>query len=307
MPRFATLDVGTNTVLLLVAEAVGPSFRPIAERMEITRLGRGVDRTGRLDPKAIDDTVAAIARFAAEARALGAQEIACVATSASRDAANGAEFRERVQREAGVTAEIIAGDLEAQLSYEAATRDLGTQAPMVVLDIGGGSTEFVFGEAGRVTFKRSFDVGSVRMTERHVHGDPATPLERQAVARALDEAFAALPSPPPGFTLVGIAGTVTTVCAVARGVDPYYPERIHLARLSDDEVRHECDRFFRLTLAERKQLAGMEPKRADVIAAGTLVLERAMARLGAAEVVVSDRGIRWGLLYHRFGHALCAP
>ena len=303
-PRYATLDVGTNTVLLLVAEAAGGRFVPVAERMEITRLGRGVDRTGRLDPAAIDATVSALARFAAEARALGAQEIACVATSASRDARNGAEFLSRVQREAGLTAEIISGDLEARLSYEAARRDLGAGSPLVVLDIGGGSTEFVYGEAGRVLFARSYDVGSVRLTERHARTDPPTAAERAQIEAALEAAFAALPAPPPGFSLVGVAGTVTTVCAVSRGVDPYDAGRVHLARLSLAEVRRECDRYFALPLAERKKLKGMPEKRADVIAAGALVLERAMSRLGAGEVVVSDRGIRWGLLYHRFGQAL---
>jgi exopolyphosphatase/guanosine-5'-triphosphate,3'-diphosphate pyrophosphatase len=304
MPRYATLDVGTNTVLLLVAEPSGGRFVPVAERMEITRLGRGVDRTGRLADEAIDDTVAAITRFAAEARSLGASGIACIATSAARDAMNGAVFLERVQHEAGIQAEIIPGDLEAQLSFEAATRDLGASAPMVVLDIGGGSTELVYGEAGLVSFKHSFDLGSVRLTERHVRSDPPLAAERAAMQKALDDAFASLPAPPASFTLVGVAGTVTTVCAVARGIDPYDPARVHLARLSEAEVHGECDRYFQLDLAGRKKLKGMPEKRADVIAAGTLILWRAMARLGARELVVSDRGIRWGLLYHRFGHAL---
>lgn len=304
MTRFATLDIGTNTVLLLVAEAAGDRFVSVAERMEITRLGRGVDRTGTLAAEAIDDTVSAVARFAAEARSLGVAQIACVATSAARDARNGRDFLERLAREAGVSAEIIPGDLEAQLSFAAATRDLGEAAPMVVLDIGGGSTEVVYGGPGGVTFKRSFDMGSVRLTERHVRSDPPAPSERETMRRALDEGFSSLPEPPAGFQLVGIAGTVTTVCAVARAIDPYDAARVHLARLSGEEVRRECDRYFALDLAGRRGLKGMPAKRADVIPAGTLVLERAMARLGAHEVVVSDRGIRWGLLYHRFGQAL---
>lgn len=301
MPRYATLDVGTNTVLMLVAEARGGHFEPVAERMAITRLGRGVDATGRLDPLAIDETVGAIAHFAAEARSLGATGLACVATSAARDAANGAEFLARVQREAGLTAEIISGDLEARLSYEAAARDLGRATPMAVLDIGAGSTELVFAEGGRITFARSFDLGSVRLTERHVRGDPPSPSERRAIAEALDQAFASLPPPPAGFTLLGIAGTVTTVFTVARGLAEWDPEKVHLGRLSAPEVRRECDRLFALSVDQKRRLPGMPEKRADVIAAGSLVLERAMARLGAGEVVISDRGIRWGLLYERFG------
>ncbi len=304
MPRFAALDVGTNTVLLLVAEARGKAFAPVLERMEITRLGRGVDRTGRLADEAIEDTAGAIARFAAEARGLGAQGIACVATSAARDAQNGAEFLARVKREAGLDVEVITGELEAELSYTSARRELKERTPLVVLDIGGGSTEFVYGAQDAVLFKQSFNVGSVRLTERLVTRDPPAASERQAMERLLDETFASLPPPPSGHHLVGIAGTVTTVCAVARGVDPYDPARVHLARLSAAEVHRECDRYFTLDLAQRRALKGMHPKRADVIAAGALILERAMARLQAPEVVVSDRGLRWGLLYHRFGSAL---
>jgi exopolyphosphatase/guanosine-5'-triphosphate,3'-diphosphate pyrophosphatase len=304
MPRFAALDVGTNTVLLLVAEAQGGSLRPVLERMEITRLGRGVDRTGRLAEDAMADTAGAIARFAAEARALGVQGIACVATSAARDAQNGAEFLSRVKREAGLEVEIIAGDLEAELSYASARRELGALTPLVVLDIGGGSTEFVYGAGDEVLFKQSFNVGSVRLTERLVTRDPPLASERRAMQELLDETFAALPPPPPGHRLVGIAGTVTTVCAVARGVEPYDPAQVHLARLSAAEVHRECDRCFSLDLAGRRALKGMHPRRADVIAAGALILERAMARLNAPEVVVSDRGLRWGLLYHRFAGAL---
>jgi exopolyphosphatase/guanosine-5'-triphosphate,3'-diphosphate pyrophosphatase len=304
MRRFATFDVGTNTVLLLVAEARGGAFVPVREGMEITRLGRGVDRSGRLAQEALDDTVAAIAGFASEARALGAEAIACVATSAARDAQNGAEFLARVQRDAGIEVEIITGDLEAELSYTSAERELGDATPLVVLDIGGGSTEFVYGERGRVSFKQSFNVGSVRLTERLVAHDPPWASERAAMERLLDETFAALPPPSQSFRLVGIAGTVTTVCAVARGVDPYDPRQVHLARLSLHEVRRECARYFALDLEQRRALKGMHPKRADVIAAGALVLERAMAKLRAPEVVVSDRGIRWGLMYQRFGNAL---
>jgi len=304
MPRFATLDVGTNTVLLLVAEAAGDRFVPVLERSEITRLGRGVDQTGRLSEDALGATVQVLARFTAEARALGVSDIACVATSAARDAQNGADFLARVQREAGVSPEIISGDLEAQLCYAAATRDLGGAGPIVVLDIGGGSTEFVYGEQGRVTFKQSFDVGSVRLTERHVSSDPPTLVERDEIHATLDSSFAALPLPPPGFQLVAVAGTATTICAVGRGLDAYAPDQAHLCRLTAREVQQQRDLYFSLDLGGRKALKGMHEKRADVIAAGAMILERAMARLGACEVVISDRGVRWGLLYHRFGHAL---
>ncbi|MGI5865188.1 MAG: diol dehydratase reactivase ATPase-like domain-containing protein [Myxococcales bacterium] len=304
MPRFATLDIGTNTVLLLVAEADGPRFRPVVERAEITRLGKGVDKTGRLAEDRIEATVSTVARFAAEARSLGAEQIACVATSASRDAANGQEFLARLEREAGVSAEIIGGDLEAQLTFLSAERELGGDRPLAVLDIGGGSTELVIGAGGKVAFAHSFDIGSVRLTERFLRSDPPSPDEQAALQRFIDETLAKAPCPPAGFRFVGIAGTVTTVLAVSRGIDPYDPARVHLAAMPFAEVHAERERYFSLTVDELRRLPGMEPKRADVIAAGALILERAMVRLGAPEVIVSDRGIRWGLLYQRFGTAL---
>jgi len=304
MPRYATLDGGTNTVLLLVAEPDGARFGPVAEQIEITRLGKGVDRSGVLAPEAVEATVAAIVRFAKQARSLGAEGIACVATSAARDAKNGPDFMRRVREEAGVEVEIISGELEAELSYGSQARELGTSAPLAVLDIGGGSTEVVVGHAGKLLFKHSFDLGSVRLTERFARHDPPAPDERQAMADLLDMSFAKVPAPPPGFQLVGVAGTVTTLFAVSQGIEPYDPERVHLARLSLETVRAECERYFSLDLDARRKLRAMPAKRADVIPAGALILERAMIRLGAHEMVVSDRGIRWGLLFHRFGAAL---
>jgi len=306
MARFATLDVGTNTVLLLVAETDGSGFRPVIERAEITRLGKGVDKTGRLSEESLEATVRAISRFASEARELGASEIACIATSASRDAANGQEFLARLRSEAGIEAEIISGEIEAELTYLSAARDVGTDKPIAVLDIGGGSTELVIGTTERVSFKRSFDIGSVRLTERFIRSDPPSPSEHEEMRRYVDSVLAEAPPAPEGFRFVGVAGTVTTVCAVARSIAPYDSQRVHLSRLGLGEVRAETDRYFRLDLAQKRELAGMEPKRADVIAAGALILERAMVRMGAEEVIVSDRGIRWGLLYHRFGKALAS-
>lgn len=300
-PVFAAIDVGTNSVLLLVAERLPDGkLRPVVELAEITRLGQGVDANGELAPEAIARTAKVIGEFAARARAEGAQAIACVATSAARDARNGRDFFAAVEREAQLVPEIISGDEEARLSYLAAERDFGGGAK-VVIDIGGGSTEFIYGRAGRVTFRHSFDVGSVRLTERHIRHDPPTAAERQQVSDALDAVFAALPPPPADAEVVGIAGTVTTVFAVERTIEPYEGTRVHGQLLSRAEVDACTARLFTLPLAERKALPGMQPKRADVIPAGALVLSRALHRLGAEQMRVSDRGVRWGLLYARFG------
>jgi exopolyphosphatase/guanosine-5'-triphosphate,3'-diphosphate pyrophosphatase len=232
--------------------------------------------------------------FAAEARAAGAKAIVTSATSAARDASNGSEFLNAAKARAGLDIEIIAGDEEARLSYASAHSDFGGEHPLVVIDIGGGSTEFIFGDVqGRVQFRHSYDVGSVRLTERL--GPDAGRMRA-----TLKEAFAALPAPPVGFRMVGVAGTVTTVLAVARAIDPYDPKKVHGAVMSKAEAEGVTKKLWSLSHEERKALPGMQPKRADVIPCGTLILEEAMNRLGATELTVSDRGLRWGLLADRF-------
>jgi exopolyphosphatase/guanosine-5'-triphosphate,3'-diphosphate pyrophosphatase len=293
--RYASIDVGTNSVLLLVAEkdAAG-RWSPVVERAEITRLGKGVDQSKRLLPESIEATVKVLESFAAEARSAGAKAIVTSATSAARDASNGSEFLNAAKSRAGLDIEIIAGDEEARLSYASAHSDFGGEHPLVVIDIGGGSTEFIFGDVqGRVQFRHSYDVGSVRLTERL--GPDAGRMRA-----TLKETFAALPAPPAGFRMVGVAGTVTTVLAVARAVEPYDPKKVHGAVMSKAEAEGVTKKLWSLSLDERKALPGMQPKRADVIPCGTLILEEAMNRLGAGELTVSDRGLRWGLLADRF-------
>ncbi len=303
MTRAATIDIGTNSVLLLVAErdAAG-RFTAIAERSEITRLGKGVDKTRALSPEAMDTTVEVVARFAAEARALNVTGIAVSATSAARDATNGHVFLEAVARRAQVTVEILSGDEEAQLSFRSAFSDFGGQRPLVVIDIGGGSTEFIFGDqAGVISFRRSFDVGAVRLTERFIRSDPPATVELEAIEAFLRETFAVLPAPAADFRFVGVAGTVTTMCAVARSLEPYDAAQVHGAELTFTEVAAVAQRLAALPLALRRTVPGLQPKRADVAVAGALVLRVATERLGAQTVTVSDRGLRWGLLAARFG------
>lgn len=301
-PRFATIDVGTNTVLLLVAERGSDgTFRAVDERMEITRLGKGVDRTRQLDPGAVADTVAAVRRFVEAARAAGARELVVTATSAARDASNGKAFFDAAREAAGVEIEVISGDLEAALAYESARRDFGgTAGALAVVDIGGGSTELVYGEGDRVGFRRSFDVGAVRLTERHLHSDPPEAGELLALRTDLAEVLGEAPPPPAGAELVGIAGTVTTLCALQLGIDTYDGALVHGRRIAAGEVRELAERLGKMTIAERKKLPGLPEKRADVIVAGAEILAGLMERLGFASVIVSDRGVRWGMIYRRF-------
>jgi exopolyphosphatase / guanosine-5'-triphosphate,3'-diphosphate pyrophosphatase len=305
MPRYATIDVGTNSVLLLVADRSSDGrFQAVRERAEITRLGRGVDQTRRLSPEGMEATLQVLTAFAQEARELGAQGLAVSATSAARDAENGAEFLAAAQARAGVTVEIISGELEAQLSFTSAWTDFGQQAarPLLVLDIGGGSTEFIFGSAeGQVSFRHSFDVGSVRLTERFIRSDPPSAEERARVAQHLGDTFRGLPPCPPGAELVGVAGTVTTLYTLQHGIEPYDSSRVHGGVLGRAELEALVERLCSLPLAERRTLRGLEPKRADVIPAGGLILLEALRALGLERLRVSDRGLRWGLLAHRFG------
>ncbi len=305
MPRYATIDVGTNSVLLLVADRLPDGrFQAVQERAEITRLGRGVDKSRRLSPEGLEATLRTLTDFADEARRLGAEAIAVSATSAARDAENGAEFLAAAKERAGVTVDIISGELEAQLSFTSAHADFGREAtgPLVVVDIGGGSTEFIYGDAqGRVAFRHSFDVGSVRMTERYVQSDPLSAEDRARVEAHLRETFSALPACPPGAELVGIAGTVTTLYTVQHAIEPYDSARVHGGSLSRAELEALADKLCTLPLAERRELPGLQPKRADVIPAGALILLESVKALGLERCRVSDRGLRWGLLAHRFG------
>jgi exopolyphosphatase/guanosine-5'-triphosphate,3'-diphosphate pyrophosphatase len=312
--RLAAIDVGTNTVLLVVAEERDGRLEPVIERAEITRLGRGVDATGQLAPDAIRETVEVLGRYAAEARALGAASISCVATSAARDAGNGAEFFAATRAAAGLTPEVISGEEEARLVYGSAWRDFGLRpggpdpfppgAPLAVLDVGGGSTEFIFGDGPTPRGRASLQLGAVRLTERHVRSDPL-PLSEQAVLReAAREALAPLArldgiGDVTGARLVGVAGTVTTLCSVSQELPTYDATKVHGAAMTLEEIDALVVRLAGLTIAERKALPGMEPKRADVIVAGGIVVAEAMRLTGFERLTVSDRGVRWGLLYDR--------
>jgi exopolyphosphatase/guanosine-5'-triphosphate,3'-diphosphate pyrophosphatase len=304
--RVAAIDVGTNTVLLLVAEARPGGTAALVERAEITRLGRGVDATGRLDPAAMAETVGVLAAYAAEARALGVSAIDCVATSAARDAANGAEFFAATRAAAGLEPRIISGDEEARLVYASAWRDFGAATAgsrLAVLDVGGGSTEFTFGRGPTPEGRRSLQVGAVRLTERHVREDPIGPATLATLRQAARAALAPLALMGGGGVgrLVGVAGTVTTLAAVEQALPRYDAERVHGASLSRATLERVLARLAALPLAERARLPGMEPKRADVIVAGAVVVAEAMALTGFETLTVSDRGVRWGLVHELLG------
>ncbi|WP_055695611.1 Ppx/GppA phosphatase family protein [Streptomyces prasinopilosus] len=313
MTRVAAIDCGTNSIRLLVADAdpATGELTDLDRRMTIVRLGQGVDRTGRLAPEALERTFAACREYAEAVKEHGAQRLRFVATSASRDAENRDEFVRGVLDILGVEPEVITGDQEAEFSFTGATRELAGRAdlhrPFLVVDIGGGSTEFVVGD-DRVRAARSVDVGCVRMTERHLLADGAVvdpPTEERIAAMradieaALDRAERTVPLRE-ARTLVGLAGSVTTVSAIAQDLPAYDSAAIHHSRVPRARVREISDWLLRATHAERAAVPSMHPGRVDVIGAGALVLLSVMDRIGAEEVVVSEHdildGIAWSLV-----------
>ncbi|MDQ1712829.1 MAG: exopolyphosphatase / guanosine-5-triphosphate,3-diphosphate pyrophosphatase [Frankiaceae bacterium] len=300
MTRVAAVDCGTNSIRLLVADVDGGRLVDVHREMRIVRLGQGVDRTGRLAPEALARTFDALRAYAAVVARHGAERVRMVATSATRDAANAARFVDGCTAILGVAPEVVSGVEEARLSFAGATAELaGHPAPYAVCDIGGGSTEVVVG-TDDVEQSVSVDVGCVRLTERRLRTDPPTAAEVVAavadIAAALDLVEARV-DVRRARTFVGLAGSVTTVAALALGLDAYDPARIHLARVAAADVERVSATLLRATRAERAAYGVMHPGRADVIAAGALVLREVVRRWDVAEVVASERDILDGIAY----------
>jgi exopolyphosphatase / guanosine-5'-triphosphate,3'-diphosphate pyrophosphatase len=309
MTRVAAIDCGTNSLRLLVADVPpGGAHTDLLRRMEVVRLGEGVDSTGVLAPQAIERTRVVLAGYAAQARELGATAVRMVATSASRDAANRTDFEDMVVATLGQPPDVVPGDEEARLSFLGATASLDAavaahgqpapQPPYLVVDIGGGSTEFVLGDAAGVRSARSVDIGCVRLTERHLHGDPPDADEIQHaeadIRGALAEVVALVPVGD-AATLVGLAGSVTTVAALALGLPAYDATAIHGSRIPVGAVRSVTAGLLTATRARRAALPVMHPGRVDVIGAGSLILRVVMDAFAIDDVVVSEHDILDGI------------
>jgi exopolyphosphatase/guanosine-5'-triphosphate,3'-diphosphate pyrophosphatase len=312
--RVAAIDCGTNSIRLLIADvdAERSVLTDVAREMRIVRLGEGVDRTGRLSDAALDRTIGALREYADLIARLAPATVRMVATSATRDAENAQEFVDRVKEVLGVAPEVVTGDEEAFLSFSGATRELagtalaagdGCGPPYLVTDIGGGSTEFVLGGPGGVSGARSVDIGCVRMTERHLHTDPPPAAEVAAATADIDGALAVVAASVPvhrARTLVGLAGSVTTIAGIALGLDHYDAARIHHSRIPAAQVHEVTSRLLVQTRAQRAAIPTMHPGRVDVIGAGALVLDRVIATFGFSEVLVSEHdildGIAWSLV-----------
>ncbi len=300
MTRVAGIDCGTNSIRLLVLDTESGS--DVHREMRVVRLGEGVDRTGRLGPAALDRTRAALVDYADLCRELGVERTRMVATSATRDAENRAEFVELVGSVLGVEPQVVTGIEEARLSFDGATRTLSPDdGPFLVMDVGGGSTEVVLGDAA-VTASVSVDVGCVRLTERHLRTDPPTSPEVAAAEADLEVALDRIRDAVPvsqARTAVGLAGSVTTVAAHALGLETYDEKRLHRARLSAADVVRACEGLLAMNRAERAALPFMHPGRVDVIGGGALVIRALVQGLELDSLVVSEAdildGIAWSL------------
>lgn len=296
--RVAAIDCGTNSIRLLIADIDGSNFREVVRDMEIVRLGQGVDQTGQFHPDAIIRTLAAVDKFAAEIAKRGVEKIRFCATSATRDATNRHLFVDGVRERLGIEPEVISGNEEAALSFAGAIQDLDpSEGPFLVVDIGGGSTEFVFGTT-TVEAARSVNIGCVRMSERHFANDPATPAQIELARTDIQAAIALAAAEVPitnAKTLVSVAGTATTVAAAALNLSEYDRYSIHLARISALQVHEASAMFVTKTREERLALGYMHPGRVDVIAAGALVLSEIMKATGATEFVASESDILDGM------------
>jgi exopolyphosphatase/guanosine-5'-triphosphate,3'-diphosphate pyrophosphatase len=307
--RVAAIDCGTNSIRLLVAD-VPPagSATDLVRRMEVVRLGQGVDATGRLAPEAIERTRVVLAEYAATARELGAQDVRMVATSATRDAANREDFEQMVLATLGRLPDVVPGREEAELSFLGATASLAAaaaahgaaapRAPFLVVDIGGGSTEFVLGDDAGLRAARSVDIGCVRLTERRLAGDPPTAAEVAATVADIRAALALVTEEVPvaeAVSLVGLAGSVTTVAALALELPAYDADAIHGSRIPAADVRRVSESLLAMPRVDRAALPVMHPGRVDVIGAGALILRVIVDEFGMDEVVVSEHDILDGI------------
>jgi exopolyphosphatase/guanosine-5'-triphosphate,3'-diphosphate pyrophosphatase len=303
LSRVAAIDCGTNSIRILIADISGGKFKEVLRDMEIVRLGQGVDENKSFHPDAINRTLAAVEKFKNQLTGKGVEKIRFCATSATRDAANRDLFIDGVRQILGVEVEVIPGEEEARLSFNGATKELlQSDAPFLVVDIGGGSTEFVYGNK-EVEFAKSVDIGCVRMSERHLKSQP---VEMSQVAQAIidiDKAIAQAAAVVPistAKTLVAVAGTATTIAAAALELETYDRYAIHLSRIPAEKVHKVSAAFQAMTKSEISKLGFMHPGRVDVITAGSLVLSRVMAATGATEFVASESdildGMAWSLI-----------
>ncbi len=293
--RVAVIDIGTNSARLLVADVSDGRVSPVERRSNVTRLGRGVDLSGRLSAEAIEDACGAIGEYVAEIRELGLRRVDAIATSAVRDADNGSAFIAELRERFALSARILDGEEEARLTYLGAGSEHAPTAPTLVVDIGGGSTELIVGVGEEISFHASLQAGVVRHTERHINSDPPTAIELESLAadvRGLIEgALAGGVSAEAG---IAVAGTPTSLAAIEMALVPYDPARVHEHVLALPAIQRMLSQLASAPLAERIQIPGLHADRAPTIVAGVVILVETMRAFGLEEITVSEHDILYG-------------
>ncbi len=298
--RLASVDIGTNTLLLLVAEVGQGLFKPLLEKETVVRLGEGLQKNGVLSAAAMNRGYHTLSEYLKQCEGLSVQKIFAVGTSALREAKNSGDFLVRVKENLGLSIEVISGEEEAQLSYLAVAKDLEKAGQTrMVIDVGGGSTEFILGKGDRIMKWVSLPLGLVRFTEQFLISDPVREEEWEKMKEWIQKLLPGIPRPNEPFLMVSIGGTGTTLASVAQGLAEFIPDRIHHFTLTREAIRDQLLLYRSRTIEDRKKIPGLPPGRADVMLAGGTILDMAMEELDCPSVLISSHGVRYGLLYKR--------
>jgi len=300
LKRVASIDIGTNTILLLIAKVEGEKIHPLYEIETVARLGEGVQKNGTLSKEAMDRGLQTLAQYLKWCRERVVQKIFAVGTSALREAKNSEVFLNLVNGNLDLSIEVISGEEEAQLSYLAVAEDLQEkEKSILVVDVGGGSTEFILGKGGQIKQWVSLPLGSVRFTEEFLHSDPVQEEEWGGMERKIWEHLATIPHSPEPLSMVAVGGTATTLTSVEQGLEDFIAEKIHHFVLKRETLKNQILLYRSKTIEERKKIPGLPRARADVILAGGTILYLAMEELNCPSVLISCHGVRYGLLYKK--------
>jgi exopolyphosphatase / guanosine-5'-triphosphate,3'-diphosphate pyrophosphatase len=303
MPRYAVIDVGTNSVKFNISERrEDGTWKTVVDRAEVTRLGEGLEKTGEISSDAMARTVSAIAAMAAEAQNNGVAAIAAVGTMGMRTARNSQQFIAAVQQRCGVRIEVVSGEEEGRLAYLAVKSGLGLgEGSLAIFDTGGGSTQFTFGRGSAVEERFSLNVGAVRFTERYSLGGVVSAEQLRTALDAISAELVRIDNRPSPDVLVGLGGAITNIAAVKHGLAKYDPDIVQGSVIARTEIEWQIELYCSRSLEERRTIVGLQPARADVILAGVCIVKTVMDKLGKDTLSVSDRGLRHGLLIDRFG------
>jgi exopolyphosphatase/guanosine-5'-triphosphate,3'-diphosphate pyrophosphatase len=298
--RLASIDIGTNTILLLIADVDEGKLKPLFEMETIVGLGKGLQKDGILSQEAIKRGLQTLTQYLQQCQTTRAQKIFAVGTSALREAENSMDFLKTIKEKLDLSIEIISGEEEAHLSFLAVARDLKElKKPILVIDVGGGSTEFILGKGEQIIQWESLPLGSVRFTEQFLLSDPIQRGEWEKMEREIRESLGSIPYPQERFSMVAVGGTATTLASVEQGLEEFIPEKIHHFVLRKEALKNQLHLYRSKTIDERRKIPGLPPARADVILAGGAILYMAMEKLKSPTVLISCHGIRYGLLYQK--------